>query len=399
MSIFIYTAIDTLGSTRKGELNAIDKNTAIATLLQQGLSITSLQEQGNKKEGLNKKIGVAERIQFLSSWVGMLNAGIPMGEALYTLADTWDGTALGQILQQKILPGLRSGETVSKMLALPELNFPIYIRHLAKAGEESGVLGSALQSGIDQWQKEIRARKDAITALIYPIILVVTGILAIVTIFLFVVPRFATILKNGHVDLPIISKLVIGSGIYFRSHLIEIGVGLVFLAIAGVFVYRKIASQYDWVSFFWNFPLISTWLVERQSSQWSGMLGMLLLNRVNIISAIDLTIEACEVAVVGNRLRLVAKDLRAGVRFSETIKMHHLLDRIDLNMLTVGEKTGRVAEMLIQISTAHDTKAADAQKRFISLLEPMAILIIGGVVGFMMVAIMLAITSISNIKI
>ncbi len=393
-----YEAANAQGEVLSGVVNAANEREAMRQLQQQNLQPIQLKAQeasavSQAADGKKvKRQDLTLAIQELST---LLNAGVPLAEAVDSISSAHAGTAVGAAFA-KALAGLRAGDRFSQALRAMELDFPDYLYQLAGAGELTGKLGTALQTALEQMEYDDRLRQDLRNALTYPAILVFSGIAATLLVFIVVVPKFASLLKGNHSHVPLLSQWVIGLGMFVQSHLLALGLVLA-LVVAGVVSAlgnpAGRARLYESVA---RVPVFGPWVLESETGRWAGMLAALLSHRVPIVAAMELAQNGVKLSALRQRLQQVLRDVRGGTRLADALASNRALGATGVNLVRVGERSGELAPMLRALATLYDNAGRDRMKRFLLLLEPVAILLIGGVIGVIMVAIMLAVTSMND---
>ena len=378
-----------------GHLSAGSQAEAVRLLQQQGLTPTLLQVDavaGAKKRG---RASPQDRRLVMRELATLLKAGVPLGEAVESLAGAHAASQIGDAFS-RVHAALRGGARFSAALADSGLVLPAYVFQMAAAAEMTGKLAAALADAATQMEYEERVQQEMRNALIYPSVLVVSGIGATLLTFIVVVPKFANLLKNSRADLPLLSVWVLQLGLFVKENLLWLGLGALALIFSGVAAFSRPGVRV-WV---WQVlaraPLVGRWLVEIEIGRWSALLGILLENRVPIVRAMELAQEAVRLDEMRFKLRLALRDLRAGKRLADALTSTSMFAPTGLNLIRVGERSGELATMLRTLATLYGTAASERMKRFLILLEPAAILIIGGVIGTIMIAIMMAITGLST---
>ena len=235
-------------------------------------------------------------------------------------------------------------------------------------------------------------------ALIYPGILVFSGIAATLLIFIVVVPKFAGLLKNTRAQLPDISVWVLTAGLFVKENLLWVGLGAlgIVLAVVAMLANRVLrARAFQTLS---RAPILGAWLIETEIGRWASMLGTLLENRVPILKAMELAQDGMRLNAVRNKLQQALREVRGGKKIADALASGQILNVTGLNLIRVGERSGELPKMLRTLAGLYETSGQQRLKRFLILLEPVAILTIGVVIGTIMVAVMLAITSLSNVS-
>lgn len=394
---FEYQAANTQGQILSGQISAADEREAMRLLQQQNLTPVSLASAARQasQQADRTKAGRRDKILAMQELATLLNAGVPLAESVDSIGAAHAGTAIGTAFSGT-LTALRRGERFSEALRLAELDLPAYLYQLAAAGELTGKLGPSLQAAVAQMEYEERLRQEMRNALTYPAILVVSGIAAILLVFIAVVPKFANLLKGGAATVPLLSKWVIGAGMFVQANLLWVALISLALAMGALWALGNPAMRgraFEWLS---RLPLLGPWIAETEMGRWASMLGALLENRVPIIAAMELALSGVRIPALRNSLQQVLREVRGGARFADALAKNHALGTTGINLVRVGERSGELAPMLRALATLYENTGRDRMKRFLLLLEPVAILLIGGVIGVIMVAILLAVTSMST---
>jgi len=397
---FRYEAANSDGQILRGQLSADTERAVLLLLRNQHLMPIKVEQLGAPSSrsfsGPSlRKVGVQETALLVRELATLLVAGVPLAESVDSSAQAHIGSAIGSGMTQAYA-ALRSGEPLSAALRVTGLQLPEYLFQLVVAGELTGKLAPALHAAADQMEYEHRIRQEMRNALIYPGVLVATGIGATLLIFVWVVPRFASMLKNSRSNLPDISVWVLKTGLFVKEHLLWFGLGtagLVFSAVALLAVPGVRSAVREAGS---RLPVLGEWLTNAELGRWASMLGSLLANKVPIVRAMELAQGGVGLSALSSRLQLALRDLRAGKKLADSLALHRTVNPMGVNLVRVGERTGELPEMLRTLGLLYETASRDRMKRFLILFEPVAILVVGSVIGFIMVAIMLAITSFST---
>lgn len=392
---FRYQATGAAGQMVSGFLPAANQAEAMRLLQQQGLTPTILEVDravAGKKRG---RASTQDKRLVVRELAVLLKAGVPLGEAVDSLARAHAANEVGEAFS-RLHAALRGGVRFSVALAESGLALPGYVFQMAAAAEMTGKLAQALADAGYQMEYEERVRQEMRNALIYPCVLVLSGIGATLLTFVVVVPKFANLLKNSRADLPLLSVWVLQMGLFVKDNLLWLGLGGLALLFSGLAALSKPRMR----AWLWRrlaqMPLIGRWLVEIEVGRWAALLGILLENRVPIVRAMELAHEAVRLEEMRFKFQLALRDLRAGKRLADALTLTALFAPTGLNLIRVGERSGELATMLRTLATLYETAASERMKRFLILLEPAAILLIGAVIGTIMIAIMMAITGLSS---
>lgn len=397
---FRYEAANADGQILTGQLSADSERALLQLLRDQHLTPISVKPAAAEKVRplfgrRQRDAGIEETTQVVRELATLLAAGVPLAESVESTAQAHAGTSIGPAFA-RVYAQLRSGAPLSDALRAAELNLPEYLYQLVTAGELTGKLAPALHSAADQMDYEHRVRSEMRNAMIYPGVLVASGIGATLLIFIMVVPRFANMLKSTRANLPDISVWVLKSGLFVKENLLWFGLGAAGLIAGGALLLSMPAVRRRLRELASHLPVVGEWLMNAELGRWAAMLGSLLANKVPIVRAMELAQAGVQLEAVSSRLQLAVRDLRAGKKLADSLALHRTVSPMGVNLVRVGERTGELPEMLRTLGRLYETASRDRMKRFLILFEPIAILVVGSVIGFIMVAIMLAITSFST---
>jgi general secretion pathway protein F len=393
---FDYDARDASGQPHGGQLEAADAAEAMARLAGQGMTPVSLRARTTApaKRLARGAVRQADQVMLLRELATLLTAGVSLGEALPSLAQAYDGQTLGVPLA-RMEADVRGGGRLSDALRIDSLRMPAYVIALAQAGEASGDMARALQESAEQLELSRKANEDLRSALIYPSVLVGAGSLAVFFIFVGVVPRFANLIKGSR-DVPEMSRWVIESGVYVRGHLLESLLVLFALGATVVAALSREATRRALLQTLQRAPVVGPWLVNAEVGRWATVLGTLLSNRVPILTAMELAQGVLRLDLLRLGLERATKGIQQGQTLSAGLETQAWFPRTRLNLIRVGERSGELPKMLLALGHSQTETARTLQRRMLTLIEPVAILVIGAVIGFVMVAVMLAITSMNT---
>lgn len=396
---FLYQAVNAQGESESGQISAANEREAARLLRQRDLMPLEIAVQGSTASApvRIKRAGHQEKTLVIRELATLLNAGISLAEAVESIGQTHTDSAIGAAFAT-IHGKLRSGESFSLGLKSTAIEWPDYLFQLVAAGEHTGKLAQALESAAGQMEYEQRIRSEMRNALIYPSILVFSGIAATLLIFIVVVPKFAGLLKSNRAQIPDISVWVLTAGLFVKENLLWVGLGTLGVVLTTILLLANQEIRARLLQTLARAPILGAWLVETEIGRWASMLGTLLENRVPILKAMELAQDGMRIHTVRQKLQQALREVRGGKKIAEALGSGNMLNVTGLNLIRVGERSGELAKMLRTLATLYENAGQERLKRFLILLEPIAILTIGIVIGTIMVAVMLAITSLSNIS-
>ena len=395
---FTYQAIDRTGAVVNGSIGAASDREAARSLDRQGLTVYALNVQPAKGGGMFRRKRASQReLQLvLQEFATLLEAGVALVVAIGSLAKSSHHpqiTSAYSLMERSV----RRGESFSVALRESALPVPEYFHQLVQAGEATGRLAHSLRSAVAQLEYDQRVAGELRSALIYPTVLLASGVGAVAIIFLWVVPRFGSLLTQHGDSMPALSRITIQTGVWLSAHAGWVGLGLA-LAVFGLVAFlRQPGVRQALAQGAARTPLIGTWLIEAEVGRWANTMASLLSGRVELIRALALAADSVRLGFLRARLGQVAKSVKAGMTLSNALREHRALNPTGYDLVAVGESSGELPTLLSALGKLYEATGRDRMKRVLQLIEPLAIIVIGVVIGTIVTAIMLAITSINEV--
>ncbi|WP_411834113.1 type II secretion system F family protein [Pseudoxanthomonas mexicana] len=394
---FRYEAIDRSGNKVSGTIDAASDGDASRLLAQQGMTPYVLKAARGAWTGPRRRTASSRELQLvLHEFTTLLEAGVGLVTSLSSLAKSSHHPALtGAFAGME--RSVRRGESFSTALRESKLPVPEYFHQLVHAGEATGRLAESIRGGVDQYEYDQRVRQEMTGAMIYPAVLVASGITAVGIIFMWVVPRFGGLLTQHGESMPALSRWTIATGVWLSNHAWMVLAAVVALAVLARALFKSPGFTGRLAERVARLPVIGDWLIEAEVGRWASTLSALLAGRVELIRALGLSASAVRMAFLRNRLGSVAKSVKAGTTLSAALREHRALNPTGYDLVAVGEASGELPKLLAALARLYETMGRDRMKRALQLIEPLAIIIIGVVVGTIMTAIILAITSVNDV--
>lgn len=399
MPTFTYRAQDASGRVVAGQLDSGSEADAARELLRQGLRPLELASAtpavALAAAGRSRAMTTADREVGLRELSTLLQAGVPLDEALESLAVGHAAGGLGACMAQA-LTSVRAGRSLFEALEACGLGLQEHLLTLVKVGEASGQLAAALADAASQLELSRRTAAELRAALIYPTVLVTAGLAAVLIIFIGVIPRFAPLLKSARGQVPEFSTWVIETAVFMKAHVLWLGLGtgavlmsvLVALSRPGL---RQ--ALMDWLA---TTPVVGPWLRDAEVGRWATLMGTMLRNRVSLLDALQLSVGAIGLRDFRVLVSSTARELQQGRSLYDSLRHSHWIPPARLNLIKVGERAGSLDAMLASLGSLQSEAARERQKQAMALIEPVAILGIGAVIGVLMVSVMMAITSMNS---
>lgn len=405
MPHYQFKALNAEGTLLDGRIAAQSEREAGRLLERRGLSLIDISEAGVASPGVGagsalmsrreRKLRNQDVILALHELSTLLSSGVGLAESVSAQARSSHHPRL-QAAFTAISAALRQGQPFSQALLAAGLPLPGYVDILVRSGEKAGLLGRALQDSVAQMEYDQGVRNEVRQALTYPAILVLAGLGAVMMMFTFVVPKFANLLKRAD-DLPWLSSAVLNTGMFARHYWWAL---LLLLAAVTIWLVRSLrdpAARARWHEKLERMPVIGVWRVESGAGGWARILGTLLGNRVPLLDA--LALAQAGVMAPGRRARLeeASRAVRNGATLADALEEQDTLTSTGYNLIRVGERSGELPAMLHSLAKLYEESGRSRMKQFLALLEPLAILVIGSMIGVIMIGIILAITSANDI--
>jgi len=399
---FSYRAIDAEGKIVSGEIVSDDSRAVSRQIKSQGLKPLEVAEltqtERRRRRGTKRNASSEDKLLMMNQLATLLKSGIPLDEAVTALFESAYHPQLEDGLEV-MGTELRRGGSFTVALKTAEFALPDYIYRLSEAGEMTGSLATALEQGVRQMEEDLRLRNEMRNALIYPSILIISGIAAVMLIFTLVVPKFVNLLDKSNTDIPWLASAVLNTGKFMNDNLLAVTL-VALAAVGGVIVgLRNQDTRRKLMDFLQTKPVIGEWLTQADIGRWSALLATLLASRVELIQALELACNGVMSLRLQARLNQVSKSVRAGKHLADALKDTGAITATGYGMIKVGERSGELPSMLRSLSEMYQESGRNRMKRFLTLLEPVAILLIGSVIGVIMTGIILAITSVNDISI
>ena len=397
MSSFVYRGLNADGVEVDGRITASDHVDALRQLEAQSIAPFKLdiaREEDRKFD--RNKARPQDRFRFMRQLSVLLRAGTPLLDAFDALASEEPCRDLaGQA--SDVRRALRSGTKLSDAMreGFPEL--PGYGPRLLELGEATGQLPKALADIAGQMEADLKAQAEIRNALAYPSFLAVAGTSAVIFIFMFVVPRFATLLGDDRSSLPAFSRWVIETGVYMRENWVQvalIGLGAVIVVMA---LFRNKTFMRSFGDFLHRVPVVGSFLSASEIAKWSRACGTALNGGATLVDALVLAEQAVDSSRRKQGLVEARRAIRAGEPIDQALKAYADFDSMTVNLIRTGRASASLDEMMLFVANMYEEEARNRAKRLTSLAEPLAILFIASVVGMIVVSLVMAMSSLYDV--
>jgi general secretion pathway protein F len=405
MPVYRYEAVNPAGEVLREESAAPDRDALVQKLRDQGLLPLAVEEAnaGLLGRSLNLPL-LAARNRVSQREVGLLTqqlakllrAGLPLDRALTILISVNDEERMQKLLS-RVQERVRGGSALADALEDQPGVFSRLYLNMIRAGEASGSLEVVLER-LAEFMERTKALKDTVaSALIYPTILLAVAGLSVVILLTYVVPQFQALFEDAGQALPLSTRVVIVVGEVLRGYW-WVGVLLIVLLIG--FFQRQLSrpeSRYRWDRLFLRLPLVGDLIAKVEMARLARTLGTLLRNGVPLLGALAIVKETLTNRVLADAVGDVAENLKAGQSLAEPLMEQGAFPSLAVHMIRVGEETGQLDDMLIQVADTYDDEVQTTVKRMLALLEPVLILGLGIVIAGIIMSILVAIISVNDL--
>ncbi|MDR2462930.1 MAG: type II secretion system inner membrane protein GspF [Verrucomicrobiales bacterium] len=406
--MFNYTAVDATGQQKTGTIDASNTADATTKIKQQGLfpvtvvevnaATAALAGKGAKKSGFSfgkPKVKGKVLMVFTRQLATLIDAGMPLLRSLTTLIKQEKNSGLKNAMGA-LADSVESGSTFSDSLAQhPSIFNKLYV-NMVKAGEIGGVLEIVLVRLAEFQEKSQKIRSKVLSAMVYPVVVLVIAIGIMAFLLLFIVPKFEAIFKDmlGNKPLPFLTQMVIDSSRFVQHNIIIITAAIIILFI-GYKIFAKTAygaTMIDRIKL--KFPLFGDLVSKTSIARFARTLGTLVSSGVPILQALNITKETSGNIVISNSVTNIYDSVKEGESMVGPMEHSGLFPPMVVSMIQVGEETGQLPSMLTKVADVYEEEVDVAVAGLTSLLEPIMIVFLALIVGTIVVALFMPLISI-----
>ena len=406
MPTFTYRAADRQGQTIEGVMEAADTRGVAERLQRDAYFPIRIAPQDERRSALGfswpslgrGRVSRRDVLTFTHQLGTLVDAGLPLDRALVILEDMAPSPRLRAITGD-LLKAIRGGSSLAEAMAKHQPRpFSRLAVNMVRAGEKGGVLEATLKRLAELLEETQEFKEALVSALIYPLLLTTVGGAAVVFLLTFVIPRFVDIFKDLGQTLPLPTQILLaGSGIAQRYWWL-----FALLVLGAVLAVRMMlgseAGRWQWDRLLLRLPLLGEVVVKTETARFARVFGTLLKSGVPVLTALGVVRELAGNQVFGRAIERVGDGVRRGAGVSGPLGESQAFPVMAVHMLRVGEETGRLEEMLLKLAADLESEVRRLVKRLMGLLEPGIILVMGLVVGFIVVALLMAIFSITEVS-
>ncbi|HPA45785.1 MAG TPA: type II secretion system inner membrane protein GspF [bacterium] len=399
---YSYKAKKNSGEVVQGYIEAENRRLVIGKLQKmQFFPISVVEEAGGKglqaEFSLNtlRRVGLKDITTFSRQLSDLLKSGLPLAKSLEVLTKQTSNPKLLSILRT-VCSDVQGGSTFADALKRHPKVFSDLYCSMVHAGEISGGLDAVMERLSNFLESEQETRSKFFTAMTYPAFMVVVCILVVIVLFTFVVPKFQTMFEESGAILPISTQFLMGVSRFIQLWWWVILGGFAALIVLFRHYIHTEVGRIQWDEFKLQVPLIGDLVKKREVSKFARTLGTLLANGVNILRALEITEEVVSNKIIAKNIREMAGNIKEGERLSARMAQSPHFPPLAVNMVAVGEETGDLEHTLNRVAQSYENETERAMKTVTTLLEPMMIVVMAMIVGFIVFAMIMPIFQISQ---
>ncbi len=399
MPTFVFRAMDVAGMPAKGEVEAASKQDVAEQLKQRGLIVLDIAGKYKSKE-LNveffARVKADEMAVFSRQLATMVASGMTILRALDVLEKQSDNKLLKDTLVA-VRGDVEAGLLLSDALERhPKIFGPLYVA-MVRAGEAGGVLEMSLLRTADQLEKDASLRRQVRSAMIYPTLVISFAVIVMLALVTFLIPVFQNVFKQFGGHLPTLTAFMVGFSALIRHQGYIVFFVVVGLAVAFVKWKKSKVGRAQWDAFKLRIPMKIGDVVQKVAiARWSRTFASLTAAGVPVMQALEICGKTAGNAVVERSMGHVIDSVKAGGTIAEPLKRAKVFPPMVSHMVGVGEETGAVDAMLAKIADFYEDEVETAVKSLTAILEPVMIIIVGGMVGVIVISMYLPLFDVYN---
>jgi general secretion pathway protein F len=396
MATFDYKALTLSGLTKKGTIDGDSSRHVRQLLRDKGLTPLEVKSQDVKKsealrsQWLKPKIQTQDLTLLTRQLYTLLEAGMPLTQSLKAVSEQSESKLVQKFLSQ-VFSRVVEGHSLAQAMQIS--NYQVSEEFIAtiRAGEESGHLEQVLSRLADSIEQQAKLNKKLKAALVYPSIMVIMSVGIVFFLMIFVVPKVVTVFDNMDHELPALTQNMLAMSEFMQTNWL-----LILVVFAGLWVVYKVLMKKDnWKtkrdSLLLSIPVLGRFLIFASSARWARTTGVLLASGVAVTDTLKISSEVMTLLPLKNKILAMGEQVRQGNRLQDAMKQAGFFPALLLNLVQTGEGSGKLDVMLLKGASHYESEVESSAATLVSLIEPIMIIVMGGVVMTIVLAIMLPI--------
>lgn len=399
MPLFQYKAYNADGKEISGNMEAVSHHEARERLKKEGIYLKELFSSTTKDISLNRwrfRVSLPELAAITHQLSTLLSSGATLYDALSILINEEESKTLKRVLSA-VKESIAGGSSLAKALEKhPAIFHDVYVRSV-EAGEISGTLENILAGLAEYLETRAKVYDQLKTALLYPVLMTLVGTGVLFFLFTFVIPKITGIFEDTHQALPLMTVILLNIAWFLKNDWPFILIGICSAGWGLHKLLKRPKGKEIRDRLLLQLPVLGRIAVKFYMANFARTLGSLLQSGVSILNAIDMTKRVLNNAVFESALNKAGKDVAEGAPLSISLKNSGTFPAILVHVIATGEKSGKLDSLLLKAAASYEKDFESAANRLLSLLEPILILAMGVIVGFIVIAILLPIFQLNQI--
>jgi len=403
MATFQYIAKANPQEKVEGTIDADSINSAAHRLRFQGLFPIHIESKSFAKSRLSvleraglKRVGSGILTEFTDQFAGLLDAGVPLERALKLLEHQISSSLLKRALSE-ITKSVREGKPLAQALSAYPKIFPATYVSMVRVGEEAGLLADMLRRLAKLLDEEYQLRSKLKAAMIYPIFLSCVGLGTVIVLMVWVIPKFSSFFTSLEHQLPLPTRLVIEvSSVLARAWPFVLIIGAL-IVLFGLRLLKIKTVRFTFDRLCLRIPVVGGFIIKSQLAQLMRTLGILLSHGVNMLGALSITGDTLSNKFIADQVHKACDGVVKGEKLHECFSEKRVFPVTMLGVMAIGQESGDLPQMLLRVSEQFEQQTERRIKALTSMIEPVMILVMGSIVGFVVVSMLMPIFRVSTL--
>jgi len=402
MPLYEYKAVSPSGETVRGTMEAISEDLVIAKLQESGnipLSTNAAGKGGFSLDSLSLKrrgMNAREVGQFTQQLATLLGAGLPLDRSLHVLLELAENDRIKQTVTA-VRDQVREGDSLSDALDAQHGSFSRFYINMVRAGEIGGSLDTTLERLADYLERSKDLKDSVVSAMIYPIMLMLLAGGSLVLLLVYVIPQFTPIFEELGGDLPTITKIVLAAG----SVLQNFWWGLIGLAVIGTTMFRRMLAdpekRLSWDTRVLGMRWVGDLVSKMEIARLTRTLGTLLSNGVPLLSALSIARNVMTNSLLRKSVEATTQEVKTGGGLAHNLAETGHFPKLALQMVSVGEETGQLDIMLMKVADTYDKEVRNTIDRLLAVFTPVVTMLMALMIGTIVMSVLMAIMGINEL--
>ncbi len=395
---FKYQAFDQGGNLETGQLNAESEREVVRLLQGRNLTPVKIQETRPSADPLRrKKISNNDLLDFTNGLCTLVEARVPIDKALRLLDGITESAAMRELVVQ-LLRDVKEGKSLAEAMEQHSNVFSKMYVNIVRAGEEGGILHELLPDLAEFLDTSARTRQAVISAMIYPTVLLITGIISVFLLLVFVVPQFAAMFEDAGTDIPPSAAFLLSLSGFIQSY----GYLFIVATVLAIWGWRRLdqdpVTRLRKDGFLLTLPLVGNLILYRECAVFARTLGALLGAGIPLIRALRVSREVVGNSLLNKHLLTVEDDVRGGSGLGISLEKTNQFPTLLHQLVGVGEESGRTSDILLKSAVTFDTYVRNQMSALVAALQPALIIFLAIAVGGITITMLSAVFSMNSVE-